>query len=297
MSSGQTENPCICCQQHLVVQMNCRQRGGAASLIGCSEITSPSTPPRKFRRGDAAGTTVTDSWNSPGCSGPPDGTVTCVNDGRFIQYDAATGVPTEGGWQVCNGVNNFFGLTCVSPCPTNDCLATWGCTPTTAARSTTGACCPIGGGVFDKGRSDSLTYTFSDEDLETDAIARLLAGAGGTWGAWIETGNGAGGTCLPQSCCLAQWGTRTTGFSFAYNEDQFQIVSIPGSLAPLTNYIIKVQIFRRVASSPAPFDLFETLEFPITTDGAGNFATFEGDVPNDEGFQTYSGAAFAVVAP
>jgi len=133
-----------------------------------------------------------------------------------------------------------------------------------------------------------------DEDTDADAIARLLAGAGGIWSAWTPVGDGSGGTCLPFDCCDAQWQQRTTGFTLSYFESQFRCVNTPGTLEPLTNYTIKVQLSRRVQGSSAPFTLYTTLEFPITTDASGDFPSFDGDVTNDVGFDTYVSDSFAV---
>jgi len=295
-TSGTTDNPCVCCAGLIPISMLCRQRGGTASLVGCSAYTSPSSPPKKYRRAQLSGSSTSDEWTNQFCSGPFDaGTVTCVYTG-FIQYDAGTGLPTTGGSTVCNGVPIGTGAACGTFA--EQCNVTYTYTPTTATRVDTANCCiqPNGNYLKSRASAESFVATLSDEDTNDDAIARLLAGAGGTWGGWSATAND-GSACAPSVCCLAQWSIRTTGFDIAYNEAQFRVDGTSAGLTPLTNYTIKVDIYRRVSGSLGAYTLFETQDFPITTDADGNFAFFDGDVPNDEGFQTFSSRAYAVLAP
>ncbi len=293
MNSGTTANPCICCQSRIPVKLSCRQRGGTASLIGCAEFTSPSSPPKRYRRVEDSGSADGAQWTNSLCNGSPAGTDHCDYSGwREL---AADGTLTFGGCTDC-------GAGCTPAdigCPTgfsDSCLVTWTISTTTAARITTTNCC-VAGTQYRKDVADSLVVSISIEDTEANAITRLMAGAGATWTSWTPTGNGTLGTCLPQDCCKAQWQSRTTGFDLAYEEAQYRVVNYPLSLAGLTNYEIKVEIYRRMQGTSAIFTLYQTLSFPETTDIDGNFPSFDGDVPNDEGFETYSGAAYAILTP
>lgn len=293
-SSGSvtTTKPCKCCSTGIPAKMECRQRGGTASLVGCPEIVNTSTPPRSYRHGTINGSTESRNYGLNPCFSTY-GTSICNYSGT-TQYDKATGVVTYGGVNECDGVTFGVGVPCYAGCPSS-CTEVFSCTQTGWTTAPSGVCC-YNGANYILTVNAARTAVFDDEDLESDAVARLLAGAGGTWGSWNLTGDGVSG-CLPQICCLAQWQTRTTGFSFAYNEGQFRISNSSGSLAPSSNYNCKVKIYRRVSGVVGPFFLYQTLVFPVTTDGSGDIAPFAGDVPNDQGFETYSGSAGFFLAP
>lgn len=293
MSSGTTENACACCATRIPVKMLCRQRGGGASIIGCPEFVSPSMPPKAYRRSQLSGSRQSTSYTDVDCSIRSDfPVVTCTYAG-WGQYDAATGLFSFGGDNECNGSVTSTGAGCTPFA--SACLDSASTTQTTNTTTSTGACC-LAAGLHLKSTGGSLVNTLSEEDTEADAIARLLAGAGGAWGAWNETGDGSHGTCLPQDCCKAQWQVRTTStFTFAYNEDQFRCVDYPGTLLPSTNYTVKVEIWRR-PGGVGPFVLYQTLEFSISTDGSGDFAQFDGDVPNARGFESAALTAYAMPA-
>ena len=130
-----------------------------------------------------------------------------------------------------------------------------------------------------------LVDTLSDEDSDADAITRLLAGAGGTWGSWIGTGDGTGGTCVPSSCCLARWEERTTDFDFEYHEAEWRVQRT--GLTPSASYSIRVHLYRR-AFGVGAYVLFGYQTFGAMTDGAGNLDV-DGPVDNEQGFETYAG--------
>lgn len=257
-------------------------------MIGCAEYVSPSNPAKAYRRVEDSGSATSDFYSDSGCTmGGAAPSVTCVYTG-FRQYDAITGMFTTGGATICNGSTISTGEGCGKN--GNSCDAVWTFTQTTQSRMSTGLCCPSGS-IFSKESADTLVITLSDEDVEADAILRLLAGAGGTWTAWTATGDGTGGTCIPSSCCLAQYEQRTTSFSFQYQEAQFRVAG--SGLTPSTTYTVKVDIWRRTYGT-GMFTHYSTLTYSETTDGSGNF-TFDDDVPNAVGFETY--AASAVILP
>lgn len=128
--------------------------------------------------------------------------------------------------------------------------------------------------------------TLSNEDTEANAIARLMAGAAGTWTSWTPTGDGTGGTCLPGTCCLARWEERETGFDFAYQDAEWRVQRT--GLTPSTTYTLKVELWRRPFGTGS-FALYGVQYFTAMTDGAGDLDA-DGPVDNEMGFETYAGA-------
>lgn len=324
MSSGTTELPCICCAERINIKRSCRNRGGTASLCGTPEWTSPSTPPKKYLTRSVVGDVCVLGWSAPPdvCSG------NCGNVSRRTWSGECETDPTN-----CTETNSFELLQGVQVVPTCDCSAVvqtvapqpacdlvppGGVIFTTAAggtgnytdianqinwtRTYAGNCegplgvCP-GINCSMRQTIGSMTLALADEDTDENAIARLLAGDGGIWSDWTLVGDGTGDTCLPWVCCLADWQSRTTGFDIDYHEAQVRLVNYPLSLEGLTAYEIKVDIYRRVQGSSGTFLLYQTLTYPETTDIDGDFPAFDIDVPNDEGFETYAGAAYAILSP
>jgi hypothetical protein len=129
----------------------------------------------------------------------------------------------------------------------------------------------------------TVTETLSDEDTETDAIGRLLAGAGGVWGSWNPVGDGTGGTCLPSACCLTSYQIRTSGDSFAYEEAQWKAEW--ASLQPSPMYFTQLHVMRRVYGIN-PYVAYQTMLISGTSDALGNLELIV-DVPNLRGYDTY----------
>ncbi len=264
--------------------MECRVRGGTATLCGFEEYVSPSTPPNKYRRQTISGTNSSQTYSDSGCTVPTGASVTCTID--FVcQYNSSTCVPTaSGAGQICNG--SFIQPANCNPLvynPTPACDTNESATPTQITFSSSGACCLSSPGIWEKSTADSRTATLTDQDTDSDALSRLLAGAGGTWGSWIASG-GVGCTGTPPSCCIAGWEIRSSGFSFGYQESQFRVPFT--GLTPSTRYSISIQIYRRVYGAGS-YTLFATLYLSDVSDVSGNL-TFTGDVPNAAGFQTYA---------
>lgn len=95
---------------------------------------------------------------------------------------------------------------------------------------------------------------------------------------------------MAPSCCLASYAQRTTGFSFGYQESQFKLVMT--LLDPSTNYVVTVQVYRRLQGSSDPWVLLLDSPFGFTTDGSGNYTITDQDVPNLEGYETYACCPF-----
>ncbi len=289
-----TPGECACCGIG-GVDLSCRTRGGTASLVGCAEYTTPSSPPKRYRRSAMSGATDTNyyTFSDSACATPPSNTTHCTYT-AFTQYSVTTGLPTDGGSIDCGSGPGPGGNQCIA-CPADTCMHIYVCAPTTIQRMTTGNCCFDGGGsnVYFKKISDTLTWTLSDEDTEDDAIDRLLAGAGGTWSAWAPVGDGTGGTCVGYLCCQANYQQRT-GFSFGYHEAQFKADMT--LLIPSTNYILTLIQYRRLYGSVDPWVQLVVDEYPFTTDGSGN-AQVTGDVLNLVGYETYIGDPVVSLPP
>lgn len=289
---------CVCCGNLQAATLSCRIRGGTATLCGYSEYSGyASTPPKKYRRKTYSG--VITSTARSGCG---TGTLIYCDETTYSGYrlydlsNCATSLtalqqyrtsdcfpntcalgsitnftPPED-WSNFAGVTSTFSATVWSQDGNGNCYAT--------------AACSAGFGIADGTR----TQTLSDEDTNDDAIARLLAGSGGTWGSWIVQG-ATGCTGSPPSCCLARYQERTSGFSFIYQESQFRVTA--SGLDPSTSYNARVEIYRRTYGSGS-YALYQTMIVSDTTDGSGNFSA-DGDVPNDEGFESYAANAFIVI--
>lgn len=284
--------------------LECRIRGGTATLIGFSEYTTPSSPPRKFRIETIGGSFFTCdsdptlSGQVPASCAGPRITVSHRDYSGAASYNALTGVLTN------NQKDQFFitSNSIVQPCTpagafsTNETFALpfqpRGGTvcptgapatslSTTAAVYTYCGTCFMISSVDYRVISGSVNAALTDEDLESDAITRLLAGAGGTWGAWIAPG-GVGCTGGPPSCCIASYEQRTTLFTFAYQPSQFRI-TVSG-LTPSTAYHISVNIKRSVRGAGV-YTIIATHVYAFTSDGSGNYVLTD-DIPNAVGYDT-----------
>lgn len=314
-----TTLPCKCCDLEIPVKMSCRTRSGTQTLCGFSEYHHPvtflpaaSVPPKKYRTQTlgqvAAGGYGKCNYPTPVCSGITDGNqdwrtisgtykysqTTCAETNTqemtVLQYHGVPAVCLPQGSPTTTPLNHQVGV-----------LPSFGVvemdvphaanfvTRTTFLWDGDGYC------FGQQGESGNLIILLSDEDTETDAIARAID----AWTGWTVTGDGSGvpATCFPWVCCLATTELRVSGFSFLYQSAQYRIVNYPSTLLPSTNYTISVLIYRKIRGSADPFVLYQTLTFPVTTDALGDFPSFDGNVPNDPGFDTYSGSAFARHSP
>jgi len=276
------------------VGMSCRTRGGTASLIGFDEFIA-SSPPKKYRTKTFSGGHLRCNFNSEiDCAngspeaGSDDHVFTMV-----CQYDKMTGALMSTG---SNVVHQDLGF-----CPAVTVLTTFDCTyniipteqfgvnqtQTNQTEYIIGQC--LHHGVVWSRISTNEKIDLSDEDTETDAINRLLAGGGGTWSGWTVTGDGSGGTCIPSACCLSRYEQRTSGFTFVYQEAQFQINQT--GLSANTVYNVSVDLWRR-SFGIGSFAFWKTIIVTGTTDNAGTLLIDQQDVPIDVGFETYAATAY-----
>lgn len=315
MSSISTTFTCpSCCNPPAVLK--CRTRGGTASLIGVSEYTSPSTPPKKYRTETVSGSFFqcdadpTLPGQTPASCAGPKITVSHRDYSGAGSYNALTGVLTnnqlDAFYKTANSIvqscasagafqnNETFGFP-FSPRGGVSCSGANGAppsslTPTAASYTYCGNCVSQSSTDY-RVCSGTVSTALTDQDLESDAITRLLAGGGGTWSSYTTVGNGSGGTCINSTCCLAKYEQRTTLFTFAYQEAGVRVQQT--GLTPSTSYHAYVELYRRPYGSGS-FTHYSTLVLTATTDGSGNF-TVDGTVTNTEGYETY--AASATVGP
>ncbi len=299
-----TATSCACCGTCITGTFECRTRGGTASLCGASEYTSPSTPPKKYRTQTFSGTLdICTYQGSPPCtfaayhdrfifSGAlTTNSSTCISAASPVTSSAGTNWAGSGPTpNTCSGISfsiaNIVSDNNASPnAPTdignslitkigfnifqaaNTAEVTY--TATTFAWSSASIC----RGLNDI-PSGAVTAVLTDEDTDSDAVARLLAGGGGTWSGWS-----AGSS----TTCLAHYEQRT-GFSFAYQESQWRVTA--SGLAPGQTYSTNIDIYRRPFGSGS-YVLYQSLMASDVADGAGNLE-ITGDVPNDVGFETYA---------
>lgn len=275
-----------CCGPCETTTLKCRIRGGTATLCGYAEYVSPSTPPKAYRKRTLSGSITGNTYSNASCS-----TFVCSStdtDSGSCDYDATTCALTVGGVSVRTQVGSCGGTGSTPGCSFGS-FPAGGDTDvyTQTQRTVTNdfVCRTFNGGVsyFNRSSQPTRKEVLSIEDTESDAITRLLAGGGGTWGSWIASG-AAGCTGTPPSCCLARWESRSSGFSLVYQESQWELPFT--GLTPGTSYTGKVNIWRRTFGSGS-YTLFATVSAWGTADGSGNL-TLTGDVPNLKGYESYA---------
>jgi len=176
---------------------------GTATLVGISELSSPSSPPRKYRTATLNGYANQYVNNSTGTT---IATRTVTYSGSR-NYDALTGVVSG---TLCEDTRPDFCSAGYLSCWSQDDWACANveagtCVTTPTQRTWSGPlCCWDSGGACGGGgmgtSAASATFSLSNEDTELAAIARL----GDTWAAPIGVGEKK-----------TFWEQRTTGFSFA----------------------------------------------------------------------------------
>lgn len=279
--------------------MECRTRGGTAALVGHSEFSGHATlPPKKYLRKALTGETTTCLYDA--CGGTLGGGNRFVGSGSCV-YDAATGTTTnslkrtvyKSDVGVCTASTFDYeaALLCTEEDPdVPTCNATFTTSATVRTYSGTGGCC------FDflvnNTRNGSLTLTLSIEDTEAAAIARLLAGDGGTWSGWQTVGAGMG-ECVPTACCRASWAARGAGqFTFGYQEAEYRVTS--EGHAPGWEVTFKVRFYRKPSGAPdTAYALYAEEEQTGTADGDG-VAIATGDVPLTQGYDTYAASCVTI---
>ena len=274
MSNVFTIGPCVgCCNIDLAcASVECRTRGGTASLCGYPEWTGyESSPPKKYRTLTQGGNYRFVHYTDITCAtttADPD--IVCTWSG-VCSFNGSTCAETQGGIQNCGGAdatncgNLGGGFGPGDPDTTT--------TSVNLDAIVTGTC-RVGGAGFGKYTEASQYAHLTTEDTEADAVIRLLAGAGGTWSGW---------SAASSTTCLARWEARTSGFNLVYQEAQWRRVFT--GLTASTRYEMNIDVYRR-SFGTGSYVLYQTITVEGTSDGAGNL-TLSGDVPNAYGYETY----------
>lgn len=251
----------------------CSTRGGIASLCGYPEFTSPSVPPKKYRRKTLSGGSSSNVYaNSSDCS-IQSGTDTVSGSGS-CEFDKDTCAFTMGGQVTSDG-------TSVPACSvTEDAKCTFNLsqTQTTRENSATNVCCnPDSPTIFRIQTADSRKDTLTIEDTDLDAIKRIPGI--NVWGAYSSC-------FLSPQCCRTAWAIRGAGqFTFEYLESQ--LLARVSNLPHNVGITVKVDLYRRPYGT-GTYALYQTIE----NDGASNDVGFVeidlGVVNNTQGFETYA---------
>ena len=253
--------------------LECRTRGGTASLCGYSEWSGyESTPPKKYRTLTQGGHYRFKHYTDITCAtaaANPD--IVCTWSG-VCSYNATTCALTQGGIQNCGGADatNCGNLGADHAPGSADCTTT----ATDLDAKVTGTC-RVGGAGFGKYTEADQYAHLTTEDTEADAVTRLLAGAGGTWSSWA----GASSTT-----CRAKWEARTSTFDLIYQESEWRRVFTGLTINKV--YYLEVKMQRSLYGAGV-FTLYQTHRVYGISDGSGNL-TLSGTVPNTYGYETYA---------
>lgn len=309
-ASSTTSANCGCCHEPPspclslgTALLECRTRGGTGTLIGWLENAGfGSTPPRMYRNMQVRGSVCQIQFTNSNCSSASQGT-SGHNANLNCQYDKVTGALVNSGADLVQSnaapaTGCSTTVSTVTTCPGS--LSSFAAHPaftyvnnaTQTEENGTGACAPITGANPFGIATGTYGFYLSDEDLEADAISRLLAGAGGTWTAWFTAG---GASCLGAHpvCCIASYEQRTTLTTFAYQPSQFR-VTLTG-LTASTAYHISVDILRSPRGA-GTYTKIATHVYAFTTDGSGHYQ-FSDDIPLKVGYDTTIDVTTACVYP
>lgn len=179
---------------------------GTATLIGFSEYTTPSSPPKKYRVQTFSGNISTRGYGAAGCVNPTAFGYTDAAPTGDTRYNALTGALSQTQW---NRSGNYLSSGGTSGCAVdpstifNQGLFGAGSTLDTAQassvttaptfQSATFPGCPVCNAVggFSNRRAGTMSRTLSEEDTEDDAIVRAAKTAGTSNQAYREL-RGAG---------------------------------------------------------------------------------------------------------
>jgi hypothetical protein len=245
---------------------------GSASLIGWAEFTSPSSPPKKYRRITRSGAALWSFFASYDCTGDVVSTSSQTYGGE-CHYDPVTGDLVSNNTFISVPPDSVFPDSRRSSCTIHDYTTgvfgepfLWSrtLTPTTRVQEPISVCHYYG--PQSARNSGTLTETLSDEDTDADAVARIDALG------WELGDNNA----------VSSWEVRTDGFSFAYLPVQWAMAK--SGFTPGASFQITVEYWRR-AYGTGDYTLLDTVVVPATISDAGNFVA-NGTIPNEAGYQT-----------
>jgi hypothetical protein len=219
-------DPCIPCGG-ATVQAQCRSRAGSALLRGYNEFTSPSIPPKKYRKKSFGGSFLIVRFGLPSCT-PPE-THRCDSTFSGQNTIADNGTETVGG--------SFTGP--IGSGPINGSVAERLCGPffsggsdhetvtktrrsyaPTAGGNGTG-CVNFSGISFQNSGNEGYDL-LTQEDTEEAAMERAVA----SWGEWTLVGS---------NCCagIEPRGPAEFAFGFAQSEFRLRVSGLPGTIVNL----------------------------------------------------------------
>lgn len=250
----------------------CSTRGGDAELCGYNEFTSPSSPPKRYRRKTFSGRLTTSFYPAGACSGAAAGCDEYTLSGARY-YDATTCAHTAAAslsyrTDSCMSCGALGAPSVESqgeslPAPGGG-ITSESVARTVVARTGNGVCGFVGTGgscQYRRATSGDLRMALSEEDTEADARERAV-------GDWSEYGACAFG--LP---CCESYTTARTGFSFSFQEARLK-VECDGLLPGVSAALILAIGSRDLATEEV--DDYGTTGASLSPDGSG-----EGEVVID----------------
>jgi hypothetical protein len=251
-----------------VTAFQSRSKTATATMIGYNEFVV-SSPPRKYRRWQMSGTGSLHGYLGPVCAGAIQHIHNSLATG-WGQYDRDTGALTTGGAFSVDDVVQSTGPFA----ETTSCINIVTNTATTQSNAPSGVCCTADGGSI-RTVSISRASVLSDEDTETDAIARSNALV--SWSSWATVSD-----ATTQMRTL--YAARTSGFTFGNTAREFTI-SFSGMYASL-GHTVHLDLYRR-PSGTGSFTQYGTMSAAIVADGSGH-GTVAGEVPQLRGYDVYA---------
>lgn len=274
---GSPVDPCCCPPPSC--DLFWQVKSGSATLCGFSEFTTPSTPPKKYKRIDFAGSASRQTYGTTGCSGSPNAAFSDTWSG-FNLYDPTAGcaLTTTTGVQArvfaFGGSNANFPATDISGGYAGGTGITQNFTRILSTLTSDLLCHDISGtSVIDVSQM-SVSETLSQEDTEDDAIGRANAGIG----AWTP--------CTPfsESDCSAFKALRGAGvFSLAYRSAQVQYQA--GGTIMGAVYETTINLQRRAQGTSDPFLDFATITDEFVGPSGTTYLSSWFDIPATSGFE------------
>lgn len=255
------------------VSIECKIRGGTASLIGYDPFVTPSGLPVKYRTYTMSGVFTSSAYLSGDCSGSVAGTLVTTISGN-ANYDADTGEFTDSTTAVevstPGSTSTISPVSKISGCPSDACKVDWTCDETTAVGVGTSACCSLGLGteIF----TGTHTHTLSNLDTDEKAETRLEF----SLDPWEEI---SWGSCTGVS---SVWEIRTSGVSHVKSNAKAKFTG--SAYYTDWDYVLTVNFEQKLLPSGSWEDS-TTITYKVPSDGSGDFEYII-DLPITEGYET-----------
>lgn len=260
---------CDCCNGSSgSAGLQCSTRGGTAILCGFPEYASPSSPAKFYRKKAFSGVVQGQTYGDTLCIDVGAGCLATDTYSGALQYSSTdcslsgapqfvrTGdCPTNGIYSVTD-ISAFLGDTIVL-------------TQTEKTMSNDLECHLFATGSFRRPSNPTVKLKLEDEDLDSDAITRLLGSS--DWSEYVNTVQ-----------CGSVWGPRI-GLTIPYIEARFRV--LVGGLTSGVSYVLSIDVYRRPFDT-GDFTLYQTIEYPeqgVADDGT---FTLDDNVPIDQGYET-----------